>query len=74
MHDYEIFLKKGLELKNAHNFVNYMPIDMESRAEMRNIVKKLEEMGLIKNIRYMSKDEAVGFDITYEGCHYFDEK
>lgn len=69
MRDFELFLKKALEQKNSNGFVNYVEI---ARGE-EMIIEKLKDEGLIKNIRHFGRN-TVGFDLTYEGSHYFDEK
>lgn len=68
MKEFEIFLKDAIEKKNEHNSVNFIPIKPNDRA----IIDKLKNEGLIENIRYIGMS-AVGFDITYDGLHYFDE-
>ncbi len=67
MKDFEEFLKKAIEEKNQLNSVNCIPIDKDGRM----IIDKLKDEGLIKNVRYMNM-YAVGFDLTYDGLHYFD--
>lgn len=69
MKEYEIFLKKAIEQKNEHNSVNFIPLETNDRM----IVEKLESMQLINNVRYIGMT-AVGFDLTYDGVHYFDEQ
>lgn len=69
MKEYEIFLKKAIEQKNEHNSVNFIPLETTDRM----IVEKLESMQLINNVRYIGMT-AVGFDLTYDGVHYFDEQ
>ena len=67
MKDFEQFLQKSYEVKNEHGYVNYMKINLQDR----NIVEYLKLSGLIANIRYLGMN-AVGFDLTYKGLHYFD--
>lgn len=67
MQEYENFLKKALEMKNQFDSVNFLSISQNERS----IIEKLKYEGLIKNIRYIGMF-AVGFDITYDGIHYFD--
>lgn len=68
MKEYEKLLKKGIELKNAQNSVNIMEID----ANERQIIEKLRDECYITNVRFIGM-RAVGFDLTYDGLHYFDE-
>lgn len=68
MKEFEVFLKNAIEKKNEHNSVNFMLIEPNDRA----IIDKLKNDGLIENIRYIGMG-AVGFDITYDGLHYFDD-
>ena len=66
--EFEIFLKNAIRQKNEFNSVNVLPIQSNDRA----IIDKLKNDGLIENIRYIGMN-AVGFDLTYDGLHYFDE-
>lgn len=68
MKDYETFLKKAIELKDKYNSVNFMSIEQSER----EVIKKLKSLGLINNVRYIPTNN-VGFDITYDGVHYFDD-
>lgn len=67
MTDFEVFLKKAREQKSDNNSINFLPINSEDRT----IIEKLKKDGLINNVRYIGM-KAVGFDLTYEGLHYFD--
>lgn len=67
MTDFEVFLRKAREQKTDNSSINFLPINSEDRA----IIEKLEKDGLIKNARYIGM-KAVGFDLTYDGLHYFD--
>lgn len=64
----ETFLNKAIEQKNEFNSVNFLSISSEDSV----IIDKLKNEGLIDNIRYIGM-QAVGFDLTYDGLHYFDE-
>lgn len=66
MNEYEILLKEAFALKNEYGFVNYMQISVTDRPA----IQELENLSLIENVRYIGKD-AVGFDLTYKGLHYF---
>lgn len=68
MKEFEIFLKNAIRQKNEFNSVNVLPIQSNDRT----IIDKLKNDGLIENIRYIGMN-AVGFDLTYDGLHYFDE-
>ena len=68
MKEYELFLKKAIDLKDKYNSINFMSIEQSER----EIIKILESLGLINNVRYIPTNN-VGFDITYDGIHYFDE-
>ncbi len=67
MKDFEQFLQKSYEVKNENGYVNYIQINPQDR----NIVEHLQLLALIENVRYIGMN-AVGFDLTYEGLHYFD--
>ena len=68
MKEFEVFLKNALEQKDKYNSVNFISI----KPSDRTIIDKLKDMGLIEKIRYIGM-AGVGFDITYDGIHYFDE-
>ena len=68
MKEFEIFLKNAIGQKNEFNSVNVLPIQPNDRA----IIDKLKNDGLIENIRFIGMG-TVGFDLTYDGIHYFDE-
>lgn len=68
MNEFDIFLKNAIGQKNEFNSVDALPIQPNDRA----IIDKLKNVGLIENIRYIGMS-AVGFDLTYDGLHYFDE-
>ena len=72
MKDYEKFLKKCVDSVDKddpyHRILQY-----EMKGEDRMIIKKLEDIGLISNVTYMGM-RYVGFDITYDGLHYFDRE
>lgn len=72
MKDYEKFLKTCVESVDKDD-PNYRIVQYEMKGEDRMIIKKLEGMGLISNVIYMGI-KYVGFDITYDGLHYFDEE
>lgn len=67
MTDFEVFLRKEREQKTDNSSINLLPINSEDRA----IIEKLEKDDLIKNVRYIGM-KAGGFDLTYDGLHYFD--
>lgn len=68
MKDYEILLKKLIPKarKDDWSILTYEYVNGE-----RVLFKKLEEDGLIENVRYMGM-KYIGFDFTYNGYHYFD--
>lgn len=72
MKEYEKFLKRCIETVDQkdpyHRIFQY-----ELQGNDRAIIEKLETLGCITNITYMGM-KYVGFDITYDGMHYFDEK
>lgn len=72
MKEYEKFLQKCIEAVDQqdpyHRIFQY-----ELQGNDRAIIEKLETLGCITNITYMGM-KYVGFDITYDGMHYFDEK
>ena len=68
MKEYEDLLKRSIELKNAQNSVNCMEIGPNER----QIIEKLRDEHYITNVRFIGM-RAVGFDLTYDGLHYFDE-
>lgn len=75
----------NVELKNYEQFLataisgidlssdNLRVFQYEMKDGERMIIKKLESLGLIENITYMGIN-YVGFDLTYDGLHYFDGK
>ena len=68
MKEFETFLAKAIDQKNDFGSVNFLPISYTDRA----IIDKLKKGGLIDNVRYIGM-QAIGFDLTYDGLHYFDE-
>ena len=70
MKDYEILLKKLIPKarKDDWSILTYEYANGE-----RVLFKKLEEDGLIENVRYMGM-KYIGFDFTYNGYHYFDPR
>ena len=62
------FSRQSNRTKNDFGSVNFLPISYDDRA----IIDKLKKEGLIDNVRYIGM-QAVGFDLTYDGLHYFDE-
>ena len=68
MKDFEKFLTIAIEKKNEYNNINCLKISPDDRI----IVQELADRRLIENIRYIGMS-AVGFDLTYQGLHYFDE-
>lgn len=68
MKEFEALLKDAIENKNEFNSVNCLPIEFKDRM----LIDKLKNTGLIENVRYIGMS-AVGFDLTYDGLHYFDE-
>lgn len=68
MKKFETFLANAIKQKNEFDSVNFLPIGPEDRS----IIDKLKSEHLIGNIRYIGM-QAVGFDLTYDGLHYFDE-
>jgi hypothetical protein len=69
MKDYEILLKKLIPKarKDDWSILTYEYANGE-----RVLFKKLEEDGLIENVRYIGM-KYIGFDFTYNGYHYFDQ-
>lgn len=75
----------NIELKNYEQFLatiisgmdlssdNLRIFQYEMKDGERILIKKLEDLGLIENVSYMGIN-YVGFDLTYDGLHYFDEK
>lgn len=75
----------NVELKNYEQFLalvisgmdlssdNLRVFQYEMKDGERMIIKKLESLGLIENVSYMGIN-FVGFDLTYDGLHYFDSK
>ncbi len=49
--------------------VNYIALDADDRITF----KKLEDMGLVTNVRHIGT-EAVGFDFPYGALHYFENR
>ena len=45
---------------------------MEIGPNERLIIEKLKDEHYITNVRFIGM-RAVGFDLTYDGLHYFDE-
>ena len=68
MKEFEAFLAKAIKQKSDFGSVNFLPITYDDRA----IIDKLKKEGLIDNVRYIGM-QAVGFDLTYDGLHHFDE-
>ena len=68
MKEFENFLKNAIGQKNEYNSVNVLPIQPNDKA----IIDKLKNEGLIENVRYIGISD-IGFDLTYDGLHYFDE-
>lgn len=70
MKDYEILLKNLIPKarKDDWNVLTY-----EFAPGERVLFKKLEDEGLIENVRYIGM-KYVGFDFTYDGYHYFDKE
>lgn len=74
-----------IELKNYEQFLatiisgmdlssdNLRIFQYEMKDGERMLIKKLEDLGLIENVSYIGIN-YVGFDLTYDGLHYFDEK
>lgn len=72
LEDYEIFLKTALEFVDRES--DYPRVNFyEIKNGERPIIDKLKYEGLITNVTYMAMNH-VGFDITYEGLHYFGKK
>ena len=72
MQNYEEFLRavlNSVDRESAHPCINFYELKNGDRL----IIEKLKSEGLIKNVRFPGGDH-VGFDITYEGLHYFDLK
>lgn len=69
MEEYEVFLKRALELKDRHNSVNCMQIVPNDLLTL----EKLKQEGLISDFRRIGMNN-VGFNLTYDGLHYFDEQ
>ena len=59
MKEFEAFLAKAIKQKSDFGSVNFLPISYDDRA-------------IIDNVRYIGM-QAVGFDLTYDGLHHFDE-
>lgn len=70
MKDYEILLKKLISKANKDDW-NILLYTIE--ASERPLFGKLEKDGYIKNVNFRGQ-KYVGFDLTYEGMHYFDKK
>ena len=68
MKEFEAFLAKAIEHKDEFGSVNFLPISYDDRA----IIDKLKKEEFIDNVRYIGM-QAIGFDLTYDGLHYFDE-
>ena len=68
MKEFEAFLAKAIEHKDEFGLVNFLPISYDDRA----IIDKLKKEEFIDNVRYIGM-QAIGFDLTYDGLHYFDE-
>lgn len=71
MKEYEIFLKKFIDSFDSNNPNNRI-MCYEYQANERSLIKKLEDLGLIENVAFMGM-KYVGFDLTYDAIHYFDE-
>ena len=75
MKDYEKFLKRCIETvdqKDPYHRVSQYELKGDDQA----IIEKLKSLGCISNVTYMVMNmgtKYVGFDITYDGLHYFDE-
>lgn len=70
--NYEQFLAtviRGIDLSSD----NLRVFQYEMKDGERTIIKKLESLGLIEHVSYMGIN-FVGFDLTYDGLHYFDSK
>ena len=68
MKEFDAFLAKAIEHKDEFGSVNFLPISYYDRA----IIDKLKKEGFIDNVQYIGM-QAIGFDLTYDGLHYFDE-
>lgn len=71
MKDYEELLKQIVDAYNKDGKTSFPLYMMKSNERM--LFKKLETDGLIDKVRYIGRD-GIGFDVTYEGIHYFDDK
>lgn len=71
MKEYEKFLKKCIESLDKNNPYHRI-FQYEMKGDDRAIIEKLKNLGYIANVTYMGI-KHVGFDITYDGIHYFDE-
>lgn len=70
--DYEQFLATIIgRIDLSSDILRIFQYEMKSGERM--IIKKLEDLGLIENVTYMGIN-YVGFDLTYDGLHYFDVK
>lgn len=70
--DYEQFLATVIgRIDLSSDILRIFQYEMKSGERM--IIKKLEDLGLIENVTYMGIN-YVGFDLTYDGLHYFDVK
>lgn len=70
--DYEQFLAtviSGIDLSSD----NLRIFQYEMKSGERTIIKKLKDLGLIEKVTYMGM-KYVGFDLTYDGLHYFEVK
>ncbi len=67
MKTFEEFLQEAISKANEYGRVNLMGIGNEDRV----IITKLQDEGLIENVSFISMI-GVGFDLTYDGLHYFD--
>ena len=72
MKEYETFLKKFVDNYDSINSNNSI-LQYEYVANERTLIKKWEDLGLIENVTFMGM-KYVGFDLTYDAIHYFDEK
>lgn len=72
MKEYEKFLKGCIETVDQKG-PNHRIFQYELQGNDRAIIEKLKTLGCITNVTYMGL-KYVGFDITYDGMHYFDER
>lgn len=69
MKEFEVYLEEMLKQRNDNDSINLIEI----KPGEKMLIDELVHRGLIKNVRYILSSK-VGFDFTYEGMHYFDEK